>query len=90
MGTQNLYWIGLKDIDNSNNPTGYKWLVDNEVASTYVNWGTNQPETTGQDCVAYLHTYSTWGWHDIDCDGIFQIPAYYICQKGKALSNRIF
>ncbi|EDV26168.1 uncharacterized protein TRIADDRAFT_55996 [Trichoplax adhaerens] len=81
MSTNEYYWIGLRDIDETNNPTAYRWIIDNEVASGYVDWGYYQPHYYYQDCVVYAYRLQAWGWYDVHCEGIEGFRAHYICQK---------
>lgn len=90
MSSTNYYWIGLSDVAGSNNPSGYKWIIDNKIASTYVNWASNQPNCNYHDCVMYKNEHGTWYWYDLDCQGHYQDKAYYICQRGNKISNGSF
>lgn len=78
------YWIGLKDVSDTNDKYGYKWAIDGEIASYYTDWADNEPDHWLEKCAVYEYWDSIWGWHDVWCTGLssFQKKAYYICQKG--------
>lgn len=75
------YWIGLKDVNNDNKLSSYKWVnTGRSVVSTgYSNFGTGLSSDSNSNCTALIYWNTKWGWFEKTC----QDQYYFICQSGK-------
>ena len=75
------YWIGLKDVNNDNKLSSYKWVTSNRsvVSIGYSNWGTGLSSSSDNNCTALMQLIlNTWGWLEKKC----QEKYFFICQSG--------
>ena len=48
------------------------WLWQDDQPLSYTNWGTGQPNSYSENCVA-LDIFQFDGWHDIACHALINI-----------------
>ena len=71
-GSRINVWVGLNDrrVENT-------WVWQSGLNSTYVNWGTGEPDGgVGENCVA-MNAGTSWLWSDTGCDEYHKV----VCEK---------
>ena len=77
LATNRQYWIGLKDIYHQNNASGFRWIIDDSVASGFSKWAPSQPGGSLEDCVYIKYYDDDWYWYTQECDE----NARVLCQR---------